>query len=211
MTGIIIFVFQNNPKNYPSNANWADKIFYFLDDWASASASLFTTIGIIAALSIGVISLLQTQNIQKVERKERLLNEIMDWVSVLTKSRFVEIFDEFIKIRTEQEKHQIIYTYLPKWSEQFRSHAVVGYYIIEISKIFGKDIQRKIEELNEELLKAVKYLDEWYNKASQEKDVGKYIKKEYSDEAEQHDVKINNMAIDILRNIALLKAGTIGS
>ncbi len=63
----------------PPTANFADRIFDFLDKWASAGAPAIMLIGIIVALIIGVISLHQTRNIQINERRDRLLNEIIDW------------------------------------------------------------------------------------------------------------------------------------
>lgn len=46
----------------------------------STEASL-TLIAVVVALIIGVASLVQTKRIQKGERKQRLLNEIMDWAN----------------------------------------------------------------------------------------------------------------------------------
>ena len=43
-------------------------------DWITLGA-------VLVALSLGVASLVQTKRLQKRERKERLLNEIIEWVS----------------------------------------------------------------------------------------------------------------------------------
>jgi hypothetical protein len=85
-SAILISGFKHPPENYPANSNWADKIFNFLDEWASAGGPLFAFIGIFAALFIGIKSLLQTGNIQSIERKELLLNEIIEWAEESVKS-----------------------------------------------------------------------------------------------------------------------------
>ena len=43
-------------------------------------------VAVIVALGLGVSSLIQTQRLQKRERKERLLNEIIDWATEVAKS-----------------------------------------------------------------------------------------------------------------------------
>jgi hypothetical protein len=48
-------------------------------DWITLAA-------VIVALGIGVASILHTQSLQKRERKERLLNEIVEWASNVAKS-----------------------------------------------------------------------------------------------------------------------------
>ena len=39
-----------------------------------------TLVAVLVALGIGLVSILHTQSLQKKERKERLLNEIVEWV-----------------------------------------------------------------------------------------------------------------------------------
>ena len=47
-------------------------------DWITLGA-------VVVALTIGVTSLLQTQRLQKSERKERLLNEIIEWATNISR------------------------------------------------------------------------------------------------------------------------------
>jgi hypothetical protein len=51
----------------------------WLKDWSTPLSAIATLAAVIVALTIGVVSLKQSQIYQKRERKERLLNEIIEW------------------------------------------------------------------------------------------------------------------------------------
>jgi hypothetical protein len=57
----------------------------WLKDWATPLSALATLAAVIVALGLGVWSIIQTQRLQKKERKERLLNEIIEWVTDIQK------------------------------------------------------------------------------------------------------------------------------
>ena len=57
-----------------------------------------TLVAVIVALGLGVSSLVQTQSLQKRERKERLLNEIIQWAIEITKHRFEKSLKELLQI-----------------------------------------------------------------------------------------------------------------
>ncbi|MGD1119812.1 MAG: hypothetical protein ABR886_10045 [Dehalococcoidales bacterium] len=55
-------------------------ILKWIKDWATPLSAGATLVAVIVALGVGVASIFQTKNIQKRERKERLINEIIDWL-----------------------------------------------------------------------------------------------------------------------------------
>lgn len=66
--------------------NLAGQIFDFLDVWASAGGPAITLIAVAVALYIGIKSLRQTRDIQKSEKRQRLLSEINDWAELMAES-----------------------------------------------------------------------------------------------------------------------------
>ena len=86
-----VIVYINMTPTLGKDATNADKIFDFLDKWASAGAPAMTLLAVAAALGIGVASILQTRNIQQSERKQRLVKEIEEWAKELV--RFIDEYE----------------------------------------------------------------------------------------------------------------------
>jgi len=63
-----------------------------ISDWITLSA-------VVVALGIGVASLLQTQRLQKRERKERLLGEIIEWAEYIKNASVTPDFSGSQKVR----------------------------------------------------------------------------------------------------------------
>ncbi|MFC1874773.1 hypothetical protein ACFLY3_01270 [Chloroflexota bacterium] len=57
-----------------------------------------TLFAVIVALGIGIASILHTQNLQKKEQRQKLLNEIIDWAKNITKYRFGKACKELLQI-----------------------------------------------------------------------------------------------------------------
>jgi len=55
----------------------------WLKEWAVVIGAGVTFLAVIVALGIGISSLIQTKMLQKAEKRERLLNEIIQWVTEL--------------------------------------------------------------------------------------------------------------------------------
>lgn len=86
---VTVYVFMT--PSLPPHANMADRIFNFLEKWASAGGPAITLIGIIAALYMGFRSLRQTRDIQQGERKQRQIKEIEEWVKEVI--RFIDEYE----------------------------------------------------------------------------------------------------------------------
>ena len=72
---IPVYWFMKPSPELGENPNVADYIFDFLDKWASAGGPVFTLLLALAAFW----AIWQTRGIQKSEKRERLLNEILEW------------------------------------------------------------------------------------------------------------------------------------
>ncbi len=60
----------------------------WLKEWAQVISTGITLLAVLVALGIGVASIWNTQSLQKKERKERLLNEIIEWAKGLEERIF---------------------------------------------------------------------------------------------------------------------------
>lgn len=62
--------------------------------WLGIGASTWATfLAVVVALGIGVTSILHTNSLQKKERKERLLNEIIEWAVDIVKCALEQHFE----------------------------------------------------------------------------------------------------------------------
>ena len=126
-----------------------------------------TLFAVIVALSIGVASFLHTQNLQKKERRERLLNEIIEWTRNITKYRFGKSCKELLQItdrygETSYKKSlQFVHADVVEVKEAFAGLGIQSRYIREIASIFGADLNEATQVLTEQINEYVKYLDEW--------------------------------------------------
>ena len=116
-------------------------------------SSWITLAAVVVALGIGLSSLIQTQRLQKRERKERLLNEIIEWAT--------SIFDATSEVEIKQES--------PKESEirnlgmylfrleaiNSRSEYMKG---IASASVFGEGIHSAVEKSADSLDIARKHI-----------------------------------------------------
>lgn len=76
---LAVIVYINMTPTLGKDATNADKIFDFLDKWASAGAPAIMLLAILVALCVGLAGIRETRNIQKREQRQRLLDEITQW------------------------------------------------------------------------------------------------------------------------------------
>ncbi len=129
-------------------------------------SSGWTIAGVIAsffvaavALGLGVASIIQTKNLQKRERKERLLNEIIEWAEDIRKSSSESIdpnkieFDaQPMQIASQQGFIQL------RWSYQ-SLNTKSGYMKEAISKVFGYNLLSAVEKVIQVLDEAIEILE----------------------------------------------------
>lgn len=115
-------------------------------DWITLGA-------VIVALGIGVASLVQTKRLQKRERKERLLNEIIEWAIEVSNCGQVAKYAE-----TKNETEYVIVT--ASDLDAFNSLENRGRYISKISLKLEQDLGNAVAEvmsiINERKLLLVK-------------------------------------------------------
>lgn len=126
-----------------------------ITDWITLAA-------VLVALGIGISFIIQTQKLQVRERKERLLNEIIDWAIEVTKCEI--LMDVADLLYMENSKKQPILSFILTDKEHFKYNELKrkSVHIIKISLPFGRDLQIDIAKLEKylgvhlELLKQLK-------------------------------------------------------
>jgi hypothetical protein len=125
-------------------------------DWITLGA-------VIVALAIGVTSLLQTQRLQKRERKERLLNEIIEWAIDVAKCGLEKDLPDTSRI-TDVNDGKLHLAYSTNiLAKSYQSMRGRNQYISQIVLTFGIDLQEAVSTLNKDVEEHIKLLDVLYN------------------------------------------------
>jgi len=143
---------------FKPTSNIAFLIFDFLDKWASAGAPAITLIAVTAALYIGIKSLRQTENIQKQERKHRLLNEIIEWaVDILECGRVPDMLYE-MRVKDVSKPEELGSVIADDIRYRFNSIKARSSYIGKIVLSFGQDLQTAVKVTTEALDRQIELL-----------------------------------------------------
>jgi len=94
-----------------------------IGDWITLAA-------VVVALGIGVASILHTQSLQKQERKERLLNEIIEWATETIEWDIEKDYFTEKRLREADKPLLVILMQLIRLSEGFRSFKRKGQLIL---------------------------------------------------------------------------------
>ena len=118
-------------------------------DWITLGA-------VLVALGIGVTSILYTQRLRGKERKERLLNEIIDWALDIVRCGSEAGFEVTPGLPEEKQKKLIRIN----WAFRYQVISSKGDYIISIGSIFKREenLHRLIKAAQGDLEKAIKIL-----------------------------------------------------
>jgi len=104
-----------------------------------------TLAAVIVALGLGLSSLIQTHRLQKRERRERLLNEIIEWAVDVAKCRFED--KSTPSFQNSMQTLISIHRFLTGISDNLERQQRRGTYISKISSIFGKNMNTAVVRL----------------------------------------------------------------
>ena len=117
-------------------------------------AGWITLAAVIVALGIGVTSILQTQILQKRERKERLLNEIIEWAIDVAKCRFDS------RPIDHKEPQTGFWQFLVDVQDNLTKQQRIGLYIRKISPTFGQRLHISVIKLVKVIQNFIDVLDQ---------------------------------------------------
>ncbi len=132
----------------------------WLKEWSQAISAGIMLLAVFVALGIGVASILHTQSMQKRERRERLLNEIIEWAVDITKGELLMEFADVKGIKDIRKTRLYLYVTVDKLQFTFRQARTRGLYISRIASILGTDLQKAVGELRRNLEAHIQVLKE---------------------------------------------------
>ncbi len=174
--------------------------------------------GVIGTLSLGIIAWLnirQARNIHKAERRERLLNEIIEWATDIIRVSwgFGQAFKEAIKPATEKEQQLFKYAHVAEVKERFMQFAGRNVYITTVASTFAKSakrLQEEIKVLDKDLVAYILFLDNWQRELQSNITNDKSDKEENSEKADEYVRSINKSANKVIEEATKIKARDIG-
>lgn len=138
---------------------------------------------VIVALGLGVASILHTQSLKKRERKERLLNEIIEWAIDVSKCGLdinISIFNGLHRAKDVKEMEFIKNTATLDLLSAFLVVNARSEYISKMAFIFGQNLNRAIFETVESINEHIELLRKSYEDEDKKKikassdDIGKH-------------------------------------
>jgi len=154
-----------------------------------------TLAAVIVALGIGVASILHTQSLQQRERKERLLNEIIEWAIDAAKPTYALTLTSLDYTLSEEDQTTIM-----QLSQASHTDTLIarGKYIGKIALIFTKDLSFAVENVRNNLEKHSKLIEDWVNGKGNAKAIG------------AHDYTLGQSANKVIEEAAKIKTRDIG-
>ncbi len=153
---LAVIVYINMTPTLGKDATNADKIFDFLDKWASAGTPAIMLLAILVALAVGLAGIRETRSIQRNEQKRRLLDEIKKWALDLQSAEVPTIPPISEIMATAQagalgEKARVALS-KAEASLKYASVLFEGSYIRELAqKVFKKELGDTFRTIGSEL------------------------------------------------------------
>ena len=181
---VAVYIFKTPSSDLPANANFFDKVFNFLDEWASAGAPAMMLLAVLAALGIGITTILQTRSIQKAEKRERLLNEIIEWavdaagcgsdISILFSPEAVGLsIDSATEYEHQEIAEAMTRTHLGTLLLRYKAIVARREYVRTAVSALGGNLPTKEKDVSDELNKFLPVLDRRIKGDATDEDVRK--------------------------------------
>lgn len=165
--------------------------------WYNAGMNIgawITLAAVVVALGLGLASLLQTQKLQKKERRQRLLNEIIDWANdVINCSSELNIPLVRGIDRTTMRVYGTSSLYF-----KYRSVNARSSYVLEVANIVGMDLSHAVKSVTDKISEFIKILEA--NIATLQKDGTEDTKA-----AENCELKLYNLVRSLIGKVAEVK------
>lgn len=172
-------------------------------DWITLGA-------VIVALGIGVASILHTQSIQKKERRERLLNEIIEWAIDISRSRPEEIYRDIARIREEAKEQEFLAANIRIIMDSLVGMRGRNQYTSSIARKVDKTLKESVDKLINEMESYIALLYEWETIIVSAVDRSTAVNNtEEFDKAEYKEDFIKELANEVIEEATKIKTNDI--
>jgi hypothetical protein len=130
-------------------------------DWITLAA-------VIVALGIGIASILHTQNLQKKERKERLLNEIIEWAEDIRKSSSQNILPNKVELDSPIMQIPVQQMFLQSWYRYQDLYKKSSFVKVAIFNTFRNDLFLLVLEVIQRLDEILEVLEGCISRKAEE-------------------------------------------
>ena len=184
-----------------------------IDNWLAISAGATFLLALAAFWAIW-----QNYSLRQKERKERLLNEIIEWAIDVTnwRSESKKVFKEMVGITDIKQQEVFTHAHIVEVKEGFVGMSGRNQYISSISREFKQDLQEVAIKLIEDLEAYIELLDEWQQVKADAiaQDLIKaeeYITKdgEYTTKADEYALQLDKSASRVIDEAAKIKTRDI--
>ncbi len=180
-------------------------------DWITLGAAILVGGG---TLFLGIMAwraIRQTGNIQKRERRERLLNEIIEWAIDVTnwRSESKKIFKEMAGITDIKQQEVLTHAHIVEVKEGFVGMGGRNQYISNITDKFTKVLQEDVEKLITDLEAYIEFLDDWQRVKADEIAHNLDAEYEYYTKADELALQIDESANKVIEEATKIKTRDI--
>ena len=166
------------------------------DNWINLIAAILIGGG---TLFLGIMAwrtIRQTRRIQKAERRERLLNEIIEWAIDAAKPKYALNLMSLVSSTISEEGQT---TALQLDQASYTDILIVrGEYIGKIALIFTQDLSKAVENVRNDLEEHAKLIKDWIDDKCTSGAIGK------------HDYALGQSASKVIEEATKIKARGIG-
>lgn len=187
---------------YNEGMEWA-----WFKEWAPVIGAGITLLAVLVALGIGVSSIIQTNRLKKAEKKERLLNEIIDWASEILYLTTPQTLSQF---SDERSFNGYLFSFIKQSKSDIGNLIPKNYYILGIANVFGMRFIIIATNLVKDLLDYTEFLDKWYEKTRQMSLDNIVFDKDDLDEMECLSKGVATLAFSTLDRDIKIKTAGIG-
>jgi len=169
---------------------WALILLVSNDNWVAVSALTTMLLAIAAFWSIR-----QNYQFRRREKKERLLNEIIEWAIDVAKPKYglnLMLFSSSIISEKDQVTAQLF-----EWASSIDTLRVRGEYIAKIAPTFTQDLRIVVEKVRYDLEEHAKFLKDLVDDKGDSKALGK------------HNYTLSQSAKKVIEEAAKIKTGDI--
>jgi len=129
-----------------------------LENWIAISAIATFILAVAAFWAIW-----QNRGIQKRNRRERLLNEIIEWAVSISKWRIdnKSMFREMAGKRGAKQKQMFLLAYIAEAEQSFRGMQGKNLYINNVVQTFDQNLQKAAAKLVSDMNEYINFLESW--------------------------------------------------
>jgi len=181
-------------------------------DWINLIAAILVGGGTFFLGIMAWRTIRQTRSIQKAEKRERLLNEIIEWATLITSQSTATLFERLPDIIGDSRKHSMyIYAYLSRVRANLEGAVGKNIYMLSIAHLFNLNLSVSIATLVHDMTSYMEFLDIWQEKSTNMLTSEIKLEEHDIDELDTLSNCVNISAIGVIEQATKIKTRDMGN